>query len=367
MNKTSRTIVLLFLAIALSAVGLMILKGGEAEDQEARKSNVVKAVRVTPVHLNENHAEVEFSGKLSADQKIELYSEVSGLLTSDKFRAGNSFKKADVIAQVSNTEMANNLKAQKSNLLTKVAGVMGDLKIDYPSESGKWETFLVGIDVNKDLPQLPELSNQKLKRFISGKGVLNTYYSIKAQEDKLSKFSIKAPFSGVLIEGDIKKGTLIKAGQKIGEYININKYELESEVSLSDLSFVKPGYMMSLHSDELKKDWKGSVSRVNSAIDRSSQMVKVYIKVSGSGLKEGMYLYGTSQGETFEKSLTINRKLLSNGGVYLVKDKKVIHQKVEVNYVSQSTAIISGLKEGDLLIADNMKGLYSGLNVEIKK
>lgn len=367
MNKTSRTIVLLLLAVAVSAVGMYILKSTKAEDQEAQKSNVLKAVRVEAVKLNSNFSQVEFSGKLTADQKVDLYSEVSGLLMSNRLRSGNSFKKGDVIAQLNSTEISNNLKAQKSNLLTKVAATMGDLKIDFIDESVDWESFLNAIDVESALPKLPVLTDQKLKRFISGKGILNTYYSILAQEVKLSKFSILAPFDGVLIEGDIKKGTLIKGGQKVGEYINISKYELETEVSLSDLTFVKPGYPMLLHSDELKKDWKGFVSRVNSAIDRSSQMVKVYVKVNGAGLKEGMYLYGSSKGESFEKSVSINRKLLNNGGVYLVKEGKVFHQKVEVNYVSQSTAIISGLTDGDLLIADNMKGLYTGLNVEIKK
>lgn len=367
MNRTSRTVVLIFIAVAITALGLKLLKSGKAEEQEAKTTSIVKAVRIEAVKLTDNFAKVEFSGKLSADKKIEIYSEVSGLMLSDNFRAGNTFKKGDVIAQLNSAELINNLKAKKSELLTKVASTMGDLKIDYPSESEKWEMFLNAIDVNEKLPNLPEIEDQKLKRFISGKNILSIYFSIKAQEDNLNKFTIVAPFNGVLIEGDIKKGTLIKGGQKIGEFINTGKFELESEVSLLDLSFVKAGYPMTLHSDELRQDWKGVVSRVNSAIDRSSQMVKVYIQVKGTNLREGMYLYGTSNGQTFENSFSINRKLLNNGGVYLVEDGRVVHKKVEVNYVSQSTAIVSGLKSGEQLIADNMKGLYTGLVVEVKK
>jgi multidrug efflux pump subunit AcrA (membrane-fusion protein) len=367
MNNRNRTVILILIAVAISVLGMLTLKETGPEEVEASKSEVLKAVRVLKVELKENFSKVEFSGKLIADQKVELYSEVNGVLQTNRFRAGNYFKKGDVIAQLNSSELKNTIRASKSNFLTKVAVSMGDLKIDYPAEGEKWETFLNHISVDKPLPLLPVLEDQKLKRFISGKGILNAYYSTKSMEDKLAKFSIVAPFNGVLVQGDIKKGTLIKGGFKIGEFINTNVFELETEISLSDLKFVKVGYPMSLYSDELKTSWKGTVSRINSAINPSSQLLKIYVKVSGNGLKEGMYLYGNSEGASFANTISINRKLLTKGGVYLVKEGKVIHQKIEVHSVNQAVAIVSGLATGDEYIFDNMKGLYEGLKVEIIK
>ena len=39
----------------------------------------------------------------------------------------------------------------------------------------------------------------------------------------------------------VQKGTLVRLGQKLGEFIAVNSYELESEVSVNDLQYLKIG------------------------------------------------------------------------------------------------------------------------------
>ena len=154
-------------------------------------------------------------------------------------------------------------------------------------------------------------------------------------------------------------------GQKIGTYIDPGVYELETEVSLSDLQFVSIGSVFTLQSSELNKSWKGKVSRINNSINASSQMVKIYVNVSGVSLKEGMFLTGIGQGTSFENTLSINRKLVKNGGVYLVDSGKVKFKPVEILHVNKSDAIIKGLDYGEKYIADNMKGLFDGMQVNV--
>lgn len=365
--KSLRTAILLAIVAAIVGVGVWVIKSTKEVKVSEEVVAINKGVRVSSVLLQDNFAKVEFSGKLKAEEKVELFSEVNGVLLSDNFKTGTRFKKGATIVQLNASEIGNSLKALKSNLLTQVAASMGDIKIDFPESGSEWETFLNKINVEQSLPDLPVVKDLKLKRFIAGKGLLNTYYSVKSQEDKLAKFSIIAPFDGVLVDASVKKGTLVRGGQKLGEFINPKVYELETEVSLSDLQFVKPGYEMELHSDDLKANWTGIVTRVNSSIDEQSQMVKVYVLVKGANLKEGMYLYGSAQGMIFEKSFALNRKLVSNGGIYIVKEGVLIHKKVDVLYVNQSTSIVKGLSDKDLIVADNAKGLFEGMQVNVIK
>jgi multidrug efflux pump subunit AcrA (membrane-fusion protein) len=365
--RTLRTIILIALALAITAGGFLISKSAEEEKVSKAVVAPIKGVRVKAVELSSNFAKIEFSGKLKAEEKVDLYAEVSGVLLSNNFKEGVSFRKGEVLVSINSNELSNSLKASKSNLLTQVAASMGDIKIDFPKEGAAWEAFLNNINVDTRLPDLPALKDAKFKRFISGKGLLNTYYSVKSVEEKLLKFVLKAPFNGELVATSVKKGTLIRGGQKLGEFINPAFYELETEVSLSELKYVKPGYALKLHSDDLQTEWDGKVTRVNSTINSSSQMVKVYVSVKGSKLKEGMYLYGTSTGAVFENSFAINRKLVSNGGVYIVNDGVLSHKKVEVIYVNQSIAILGGLSKGDNVVADNVKGLFEGMKVTIIK
>jgi multidrug efflux pump subunit AcrA (membrane-fusion protein) len=367
MNSTSRKVILILLSILVSSTGLFISWNLKPEEELKEVKERHRLVRLKGVKLSSHKAEVRFSGKLSAEDKIDVFTEVGGVLLTENFKQGNTFSKGNILVQLNSIEFSNNLKASKSQLITQVAGIMGDLKLDFPKESVQWVSFLNAIDVKEYLPKIPDLKSEKLKRFVAGKGILNSYFSIKSQEEKLSKFSLKAPFDGVLTNTFIQKGTLVRAGQKIGEFINPSLFELETEISLSDLQFVKKGSKVLLHSDDLNKNWEGFVSRVNSSLDPSSQMVRVFIRVKGKSLKEGMFLRGFAKGVNFENATLINRKLLKNGGVYLVDSNIVRYKKVEVVYVNEAKAIVKGLEEGSQYVSDNMKGLYDGLQVTTAK
>ena len=365
MNDISRKIVLVLIALFCTIILVVFLWLNRDVEIKGDLKQTYRSVRVTPVELKNNSAEVYLSGKLLAKNRIDIYTEVGGVLLSDNFREGNAFNEGDVIARLNSKEFEIALKSQKTQLITQVSLIMGDLKIDFPEEYLKWEMFLNQIDVNALLPEIPSVENQKLKRFIAGKGVLSIYYSLKAQEEKLSKYVIKAPYRGIITRAMIKKGTLVMPGQKIGTYINPGIYELETEVSLSDLQFVSKGSFFNLQSSELNKSWRGKVSRINNSINTSSQMVKIYLTVSGSSLKEGMFLTGLGQGTSFDNTLSINRKLIKNGGVYLVDSSRVKFRSVDVLYVNKSKAIVKGLYYGDQYITDNMKGLYEGMQVNV--
>ncbi len=365
MDENGRKIILALLAFFAIVIIVGFLWFNRDVETKGDLKQTYRSVRVNSVKLKKNKAEVYFTGKLLAKNRIDIYTEVGGVLLNDDFREGNVFNRGNVIAQLNSTEFETTLKAQKTQLITQVSLIMGDLKIDFSKEYSKWELFLNQIDVNSPLPELPRIENQKLKRFIAGKGVLNSYYSLKAQEEKLSKYTITAPFRGVITKAIIKKGTLVMPGQKIGTFIGPSIYELETEVSLSDLQFVSMGSVFNLTSSELNKSWKGKVSRINNSINASSQMVKIYITVSGSLLKEGMFLTGSGHGNTYENTVSINRKLIKNNGIYLVDSGKVKFKPVEVLHVNKSDAIVKGLNYGDQYIADNMKGLFDGMQVNV--
>jgi RND family efflux transporter MFP subunit len=367
MNDITRKIVLSLLALGATVFIIFILSNNRDLDVKGDFKQTYRSVRTSAVLLKNNTAEVQFTGKLEAKSKIDIYSEVGGVLMSGNFREGNFFNKEDVIVQINSIEFEAALKAQKTELIAQLSSIMGDLKIDYSEAYLQWESFLNQIDVNQSLPELPSLKNQKLKRFIAAKGILNSYYALKGKEEKLSKYSIKAPFNGVITTAAIKKGTLIIPGQKIGTYINPITYELEAEVSLSDLQFISKGSVFNLESSEINKSWKGKVSRINNSINTLSQMVKIYISVSGPFLKEGMFLKGIGQGKIFKNSLSINRKLIKNGGVYLVDSGRVRFKPVSVLYANKSKAIITGLSSDDNYITDNMKDLYDGMQINLTK
>ncbi len=364
MNPTLRKIILAFLAIGATALAVIILKPKEEKKSE-EKELALKAIKPLAVQNGVNEGQVEVRGKLEALQKIDIFSEANGVMNAQRFLEGNSFSKGELLLSINAQELAYSLQAQKSSLLNKVSGIMGDLTLDFPDEKNVWQSFLNNLDIAQPLPPLPTIKSPNLKRFIAPQDIFNSYYSIKANEEKLSKHSIYAPFSGFLTETKIKTGGLVRAGQPLGVFMNASSYEMQAEVSLSELKQIQKGTKITFGTAHIDQTWTGTVERINATVSAETQMAQVYIAIKGNGLKEGMYLFGSLKGASFENSFSLDRKLIKEGGVYTLEEGVIGFKKVNVLFESESMAIVSGLSDSDVLVANNVNGIYVGQVVKV--
>lgn len=367
MNQKLRTVILIALAVVVTIILIMVMKSMGSKPPEKAAGESERGVEVMALIPDTNEAIISLSGKLLAEKRIELFAEVVGVLQNDNFKQGNRFNKGEPLVVIEGTEARNNLKAQRSQLLNLVAGVMGDLSIDFKEDVDDWQEFLDNIDVNATLPEMPEINNKQLKRFLAGRNVLNTYYTVKAQESRVAKYTIAAPYKGVLTEADVRKGTLVRSGQKLGEFIGDDSFELKTEVSVSDLKYIKVGDKVALHSDDLNKTWMGKVSRINDKMESGSQLVVIYVSVTGKDLKEGMYLRGNIKGNIYPNTVMMPRKLIIDGSVLVVENGRIKVKHVDVKHIGSSNAIVGGLTASDRVIKFRSKGLYEGQKVQIIK
>lgn len=335
----------------------------EEEVKPKREKVAVKGVQTRTIELTDNRTIVSFSGRVKSFNKIEVFAEVGGILQNANFKEGVMFASGETLISIESSELRNNLKAQKSNLLSQVSTLMGDIAIDFPNEQKTWEYFLNSIEVNKPLPELPEFKNQKFKIYISGKQILNTYFSIQSQQDRLSKYTISAPFNGAVSQVSVKKGTLIRAGQKIGEFLGTDVYDLETEFSLIDKKYVHLGDEVTLTSKDLDLKVSGRIYRINPVVNANSQMVTAYVKLSNPLLREGMFLTGYISGQQHQKSARINRKLITNNKVFVVENSKLVEREVKILSVENDVAVVEGLQEGEKILKHNLNGLYNGMSV----
>lgn len=365
--KILRLVLIVVVILAGAGITIKIISSFEKEYKPEATTESSRLVDVRSVSPKTNFAKIELLGKLIAKDKIELFAEVTGVLVNDNFEEGNSFTQGATLVNINSDEFAQNLKSQKGKFITEVAQVLADIKIDFPGEYSTWESFLNEIDVNQSLPDLPSLENQKLKRFIAGKGLLTSYYNVQSSEERLSKYLITAPFSGSLVSANVKKGALVRVGQKVGEFISTASFDFETEVSLSDLNYLKKGTKVKLTSETGSGNWLGTVQRINQQVDPGTQRVKVYVVVSGEGLKDGMFLQGTTNGIQLQNSVAVERQQIRNSSVFVVNEGVIQEREVEVLFEDDQFAYVRGLKNNDLLLVSNLKGLYGGLKVKTKK
>ena len=181
-----------------------------------KSEKVVKTVFAEVVQNGTVPIQVPANGNLTAKQRVELYSEVQGVFRKGNklFKEGQQFNSGETIIRIDAAEYGASVQSAKSNLYNQLTSIMPDLRLDYPELFPKWQAYLTDFDMARTTPPLPDMTTEKEKFFISGRGILTSYYNVKNLEQRLGKYRISAPFKGVLTEALVTEDTLVRAGQK---------------------------------------------------------------------------------------------------------------------------------------------------------
>lgn len=351
-------------------LGIMGFKTLSQQKEEApRKPPVinVKQAQVMKAQQETIATTLDVQGQLAAFDKVELYAEVGGMVEngSRPFKVGTYFPKGSSLIKIDDSETRLALLAQKSTLLNAIAQAMPDLKIDYAENFPVWEAYLNNFDVEEMIKPLPEPKNDQEKRFIATRNLYTQYYNIKSQEERLNKYTLYAPFGGVLTAASINPGTVIRTGQKLGELMATGNYELIATVPMSDLDYIKVGNSVKLTSEDISGEWQGTVKRISDQIDPGSQTVQVFIGVNGKELREGMYLRGDVVARSASEAVRIPRDLLvDQTKVFTVQDSILRLHSVKVIKIEPETVIVQGVPNDTPLLAKPIPGAFDGMKVE---
>lgn len=371
MNKRNIRVLSIVLGAALLAGAfgvLMFFKAAAEPPRRVADPEPVPVAKTMAVKNGSVATELAVQGELAAFYKIDIFAEVSGTLeeTGRPLKVGSYFPKGATLIKVDQAEAALNLLAQKSSLLNAITQLMPDLKIDYPESFQQWKTYLDSFDVKESLPSFPEPLNDQERYFIASRNLLNQYYSIQSAEERLKKYQVVAPFSGVITQVSIQPGGLVRAGQKLGELMNTSSYELEVTVPLSELKYIRTGSTVKLSSRDINGAWTGTVRRINDQVDPGTQTVQVFIGVNGRALKEGMYLSGLVDASAVEDAIRIPKQLLVNQKeVYVVAENKLHREAIQVVKITENDAIIRGLANGTQLLSVPIVGAFEGMEVRL--
>ncbi|WP_435413214.1 efflux RND transporter periplasmic adaptor subunit [Psychroserpens mesophilus] len=307
------------------------------------------------------------NGSLVAKRRVELYSEVQGVFKSGNklFKPGQEYSQGETLIRIDASEYYASVQSSKSNLYNSIAAIMPDLKLDFPEVFQKWQTYLNGFDLNKTTPKLPEMSSEKENYFITGRGIVSSYYTVKNLEQRLVKYNIRAPFSGILTEALATEGSLIRSGQKLGEFIDPSVYEMEVALSKTYASLLKVGEKVALNNLENTETFTGVVSRVNGSIDATTQTITAFIEVKNDNLKEGMYLEANLNAKEESNAIEIDRGLLlESKQIYILRDSILDVLDVNPVYFSETKVILKNVPNGTVILSKPVPGAYAGMLVK---
>ena len=359
----------IFLAVLLSQYF-----ANKKEIPESREKEDIKLfVKAEPVIYNVNQAGITATGRLSSQHAVDLSAEVSGQLLQGNInlKEGATFKKGDLLVRIFDEESRSNLKASKSRFLNSIAGILPDMKIDFPESYIKWTKFFNSINISKPLPNLPKIDSDKEKVFLASRNILSDYYTIQSAEIRLSKYKITAPFNGTFTNVIMEVGSVVNPGSRIATMIKTDKLELEIPIRIDDIYWINIGDAVKASTKDGLHTWNGRVVRKSDYLDPNSQSINVYVALDHTKSKplfQGQYLKAVFAEKEIKGSMEIPRNaLFKKEWVYTVEDGKLKKQKVNILKTNETSVLFKGLEPGTIIVVEPLVNALEGTNAEILK
>jgi len=370
-RKSLITLAVVVVLFILSSLLYMMFAGMEEKPEDKQREEIKLYVKTEKVTYSTNQAKIVETGRLSSQHTVDLSAEVQGEILRGNvlLREGTKFKKGTLLVRIFDEEARNNLKASKSRFLNSIAGILPDIKIDYPGSYQKYEHFFNAVKIDEPLPPLPEPDSEAEKIFLASRNILNDYFSIKSLEVRFSKYNLYAPFDGSFTQVYLEPGSIANPGSRIASMIRTDKLELEVPVRIEDAYWIHVGDQVKVSTKDRNITWTGTVVRKSDFIDPASQAITVFVALTpgkGKPLFQGQYLRAEFAAKTLEESMEIPRNaVFETDHVFTVEEGKLKENTIEILKTNETTVIFSGLPEGVDVVVEPLINAREGSNAEI--
>lgn len=319
------------------------------------------------VSLGPVEARINAYGRVISAQPVQLISEVTGTVEEGElaFRPGLSFGRGDTLVRIDDRQARYRLNSTKADLLTALARVLPEIKVDFPDEYQAWQDYFDAVRFDRILPELPEIDNEKIRLFLARFNVYKLYFTVREQEITLSKHFFNAPFDGSILSTALSPGATARNGSVLGQIVNLERLEVDIPVPMADIPWIDKSRPVSLTSTEISREWRGEVARVGSAIDDQTQTAHVYVDLpeQDAALLEGAFLRADLPGLVIDNAIRVPRQAVYEGkSVYLVVDGRFEYRPVEIaRHETESVIVTDGLHPGDTLVTELLQGVAPGM------
>lgn len=208
----------------------------------------------------------EIRAQLRAIQYTTLSSEIGAVVQTILLKEGARFESGAPLLRLD----CGLLEAQRSKSVAELAGAQRSL------------------EANQRLAELHAAGLMELD--LAKNAVDKALAELKISDTQLSKCAIKAPFAGVIAEQRIREQQYVQPGTPLLDVLDDSGFEIEFLAPSTWMGRLRPGILVRIHIDELKRPYPARLIRISPRIDPVSQSIKVTASMEGSvrDLRAGM-------------------------------------------------------------------------------
>ena len=242
---------------------------------------------------------------------------------------------------------------------------LADIKLDFPEEYTKWDEFFNSISFNSPIGDLPETSTSKEKNFIISRGIMSEYLSIKSDEEKLKKYTIRSTFDGVISRSYTDIGSNVNMGSPVIDVIRNGNMEVELTVNTSEIDFIKLGSKVTLMDGSHTFD--GSIIRKGNFVNKNTQNISVFVSINDDAdfLYDGMYLDAKISSIIINNVCKIPRSCVLDKQVFIVNTENKL-ERINVNIISNqgNNVIVDNIINNTMVVSESLINTKAGTIVK---
>ena len=329
------------------------------------------------------------SGYVVAQRKAAVSSKATGRIHKLFLEEGKVVKKGEVLAQLENEDLLASLAEAKASLrvaravLNNAEAELADATLNYNRHKMLKETGAVS-------EQAFDAAEARYKKALAGENqarfaISRAEASLKLAEVNLDYSFIRAPFDGVILTKNADEGEIVapfgaatNAKAAVASMADLNSLMVEVDVSESSLEKVRLGGPVEIRLDALSKErFPGTVHTIVPTADRSKATVLTKIKFDALDPRilpemsaKVAFLSRPLAENEHQPVLGIPRSaiIISNERqyVFVVNDSRAYLVAIKTGRDwGDLVEIISGLKEGDLVITKPTKKITDGRRLQL--
>ena len=248
------------LVFALSASVSAELAAAEALTEQTEQQTPESVTETSPAQLPEKSADTGaeqlLRAQVKARESTQISSEMAGRIKQLKIRDGERFTKGQVLVSFDCSMEEAQLSKVKATL------------------DKKQKTH----EVNQKLAKLNSISNLQLD--VSKAEQDEAVADVQVGQVALEHCTIKAPFSGKVVEVTARAYQSVRESEPLLEIINDKDLEIEFIAPSKAMLQLKPGRAFKVTLDENAKIYKGQIIRLGGRVDPVSQTIKVFGRIT---------------------------------------------------------------------------------------
>lgn len=342
-----------------AAFGFQAFRSRAIKKFMASMANPPQTVSTMVAAQQEWKTQLQAVGSLRAVNGANLSSEVAGIVSALHFESGADVKKGDLLVELTADDDIAHLKALQATAALA--------RIVYQRDS--------------ELLKSKTVSQQTVD---TDKGNLDNAEATAAQQQALVDYkTIEAPFAGRLGIRQVDLGQYLAAGAPIVTLQQLDPIFVDFYVPQGSLAQVKVGQAVTARIDTFPdRAFPGTISAINAVVDPATRNVQMRATLDNkdAALLPGMFATVEIDVAAPERHITLPQTAIAHNSygniVYLVEQQgkgadgkpNFVARQSFVNTGAtrgDQVAVLSGVKEGDVVVTAGQIKLHNGAPVMI--